>query len=365
MSRKKHDEDLRKSLFGTLGATLGAARGGILTNLYAKKKHPSKVKLLTTLGGVIDGALGAYAGVQLANYLNKKRSLEDSKMNKTGLDRAYYKQKAKKSCKKGLDKVAAGPDPRRSYDNTKLDQVLDSMEYHKTTPKNRLSASDIKRKREETHNIFKKIRDTRNLGSNIIFSGTGGLLGLVSGLILGNKIVPPNMRKLQGLASMAGGISGSALGGTGGWKLSKGLNKRINNSEIKSIDADLDAWEKRVKGLDKKASTNSTGVSQLKQRKTTQHKKYTAEGTGLGAAGGGFAGYKLTKALGPKWNIPATLIGSAIGGLAGRHVGKKGSKTKTKYIEGVVKKQEKSKDSPAKLPQLNREKVRGLLAYNK
>lgn len=119
-----------------------------------------------------------------------------------------------------------------------------------------------------------------------------------------------------------------------------------------------------LRGFDKLAASDSTGVSQLKQRKTTTRKKYTAEGTGLGAAGGGFAGYKITKALGPKWNIPSTLAGIALGGLAGRHVGRKGSKTKTKSIEGVVKRQEKRKDSPAKLPSLKRENVKGLLAYN-
>jgi hypothetical protein len=116
-------------------------------------------------------------------------------------------------------------------------------------------------------------------------------------------------------------------------------------------------------GLAKMAASDSTGVSQLKQRRTSTYKNYAAEGTGLGAGGGGLAGYKITKALGPKWNIPSTLAGIALGGLAGRYIGRKGSKTKTKSLEGVVKKQEKRKDSPVNLPSLKRDNVRGLLAY--
>jgi len=120
----------------------------------------------------------------------------------------------------------------------------------------------------------------------------------------------------------------------------------------------------RLYGLDKVA-VDSSGVSQLKQRRTIQRRKYTAEGTGLGAAGGGFGAYKMTKALGPKWNIPATIAGTLLGGAAGRYVGRKGSKTKTKVLEGVIKKQEKSKDDRVKAPSIKRHNLKGLLAYNR
>jgi hypothetical protein len=217
-------------------------------------------------------------------------------------------------------------------------------------------------------------------------AGVAGVLGLAAGGMLAKEVAKhrdsnlksPKVPLLSALSSglISGILSKGALSKWG--PAAKFPRKRIIgiNAALGSIlggiygenllsekTASLGVNMRKL-GLDKVAS-DSTGVSQLKQRKTVTRKKYTAEGTGLGAAGGGLAGYKITKALGPKWNIPATLAGMALGGLAGRHVGKKGSKTKTKYIEGVVKKQEKRKDSPVKLPSLKRENVRGLLAYNR
>jgi hypothetical protein len=185
-------------------------------------------------------------------------------------------------------------------------------------------------------------------------------------------LIPP-ARKRIGLDKVATSTTFKALrGGVDALMLAKALATSNPATAIAAgIPVGLSALiaakalkKNKKAGLDK-AAVDTSGLSQLKQRRTIQRKRYTAEGTGLGAAGGGFGAYKMTKALGPKWNIPATLAGTLLGGAAGRYFGRKGSKTKTKVLEGVIKKQEKSKDNRVKAPAIKRHNLSGLLAYNR
>jgi len=66
--------------------------------------------------------------------------------------------------------------------------------------------------------------------------------------------------------------------------------------------------------------------------------------------------------LSRKYKVPSAAVGAALGGLFGREIGKKSPKMSiTSVSEGTIKKQEKRKDSAAKVPRLTDDKVLKLI----
>lgn len=121
--------------------------------------------------------------------------------------------------------------------------------------------------------------------------------------------------------------------------------------------------EKTNKLLEKIAQHDTTGMSQYKQRKVESERGHAGTGTGLGAIIGAGAG-----ALSKKYKPISTAAGALLGALAGREMGKRtSSKIKTVTQEGVVKKQQKTKNSVARpeVPRLEDNKVLKLLRSGK
>lgn len=111
--------------------------------------------------------------------------------------------------------------------------------------------------------------------------------------------------------------------------------------------------------LEKIAASGSTGMSQYKQRTVRQYQSKEPEGAAVGGGLGLAAGHLIGKNMKGSGNI-ARLAGLFLGLAAGRKMGKRGNKTKTTTIEGVVKKQQKSDDVP-KVPALNDKSVLKML----
>lgn len=113
--------------------------------------------------------------------------------------------------------------------------------------------------------------------------------------------------------------------------------------------------------LEKLATQDATGMSQYKKRDVKSTKKHPATGAGVGATLGLTAGH-LSAPKG-KWGAMARLLGAAGGAYAGKKVGDLGTKTRTQTTEGVVKKQQKTKEVGAKpeVPRLTDNNVLKLL----